>query len=111
MVVVDHPGKAGFGADGGGVAGRVVALGAERVGRGVVVELLAGQVEDGLVGAAADQEVAVGVVEVVGGLGAFGEADQFPFDVPGEVLCGAGRAVALGGVALLVVGVRLRRRF
>ncbi len=109
VVVVDHPGQAGLGADGDGVAGGVVALGGELLGGRVVVQFLAGQVEDGLVGAPADQEVAVGVVEVVGRLGAFGEAAEFSFDVPDEALRGAGGAVALGGVAVLVVGVRLRR--
>ncbi|MFH0178727.1 hypothetical protein [Streptomyces cacaoi] len=107
MVVVDHPGQAGLGADGSGVAGRVIALGGELLGGRVVVELLAVQVDDRVDGAVLDQEFAVGVVEVVSSLGVFGEASEFSLDVPDEALRDAGGAVALCGVALLVVGVRL----
>lgn len=106
MVVVDHPGQAGLGAYGGGVTCRVVALGGELLCGRVVVEFLAAQVEDGLGGSATDQEFAVGVVEVVGGLGAFGELGKFSLDVPTEVLGDAGGAVALSGAALFVVSER-----
>jgi hypothetical protein len=90
------------------VCGAVVAVVAGGGGLGAAFDEAqfgaVGEVEGGGCGCAADEPVAVRVVEVAGVLAVLSNVRQVAFGVPGEGLAGAGNGAA-GGVAGLVVVV------
>ena len=101
LVIADRPLEAGRVAYGDA---RVVA-GALRVAAGGGDDQFGvTEVQGGPVGGAGDEPVAVGVVDVLGGVAVVGDGVEAAFGVPGQSLGGAGGGGALGHVAGVVVG-------